>query len=104
MQRPWGRTVSGMLEEQLEPNEEREEGKAAGSGPCGPWENLGFFLPRSRWGAWRAVDRGGPGILLRCSQAPSGGCFSEGRLGAEETAPPGRRVWVAAGDQPGQRP
>ena len=33
-----------MLEEQLEPSEEREEGKAGGSGPCGPWENLGFYL------------------------------------------------------------
>ena len=44
MQRPWGRTVSSMLEEQLEPSEEREEGKAGGSGPCGPWENLGFYL------------------------------------------------------------
>lgn len=33
-----------MLEEQLEPSEEREEGRAGGSGPCGPWENLGFYL------------------------------------------------------------
>ena len=102
MQRPWGRTVSGMLEEQLEPEEEREAGKAGGSGPCGPWENLGFYLGAG--GEPGGLWTGGPGILLRCSQAPSGGCFWEDRLGAEETAPPRRRVWVAAGDQPGQRP
>ena len=74
MQRPWGRTVPGMLEEQRggpcvwSRVSEGERGRRGGqggdwarhTGPCGQRGGLGL-LPHGRWEPWRVVGRGGDG-------------------------------------------
>ena len=94
VQRSWGRTMPGVLEEQRggpcgwSRASEGERGRRGGqegdraghAGPCGLRGGLGF-LPPGRWdpgGLWAEEGRG----LTRCSQARSGGHCREDRLGA----------------------